>query len=309
MWETYQHLPEMINPIAFSIGFFPVRWYSIMYLAGFATVYFLLAYRIKKEEINFVPKNILQDLTLYLAAGLIIGARFGYVLFYNFSYYLQNPWEIISPFSDAGITGISGMSYHGGLIGAIIAGIIFVNRRKLNPHTKGQDKNINNNSLSANHNKKSFGVGVNFWKLADFLASAIPAGYFFGRVGNFLNGELYGRATDMPWGMYFTDGILRHPSQLYEAFFEGLVLFLVLWTLRNGIKYRNKMFHVSCFMLYVVGYSFFRFFIEFFREPDPQIGLVAGYLTMGQVLSIIMLISAIFCYFIVKKGKIVYTGD
>ena len=138
--------------------------------------------------------------------------------------------------------------------------------------------------------------------MADFIIPAIPAGYFFGRIGNFLNGELYGRATDAPWGMYFADGILRHPSQLYEAFFEGLALFVILWLLRNEIKYKNKVFYAPCFMLYVFGYGFFRFFIEFFREPDPQIGLVFNFLTLGQAFSLILMIfSIIICFHNYKK--------
>jgi phosphatidylglycerol:prolipoprotein diacylglycerol transferase len=188
--------------------------------------------------------------------GLIIGARIGYILFYNLSYYLQNPLEIVSPFNLATgeFVGIYGMSYHGGFLGVLLCTWIFSRRNK-----------------------------ISLLKLINFVVPAIPAGYFFGRIGNFLNGELYGRVTEKFWGMYFSDdilGALRHPSQLYEAFFEGIVLFLILWKLRNREKWQEKLFAI-----YILGYGFFRFGIEFFREPDLQIGYIFGFFTLGQILS------------------------
>ena len=130
---------------------------------------------------------------------------------------------------------------------------------------------------------------LNFFSWADFIVPAVPAGYFFGRLGNFLNGELFGRITQKSWGMYFPgETLLRHPSQLYEAFFEGIILFLILWILRNGIKYKNRLLYVPGFILYVLGYAFFRFGIEFFRQPDEQIGLLFGFLTLGQSFSLLM---------------------
>lgn len=286
----YQHLPEHINPIVFSVGSFSVRWYSIMYLVAFATVYFLLSYRIRKKENLFeINKNQLANLLIYLIIGLLVGARLGYILFYDFSYFLRNPLEIFLPFHITGCwllvtsykyVGLSGMSYFGGLAGVVVAGYIFSKKQKLS-----------------------------FWKLADFIIPAIPAGYFFGRVGNFLNDELYGRATDVPWGMYFSaDPLrLRHPSQLYEAFFEGLVLFLILWLLRNKSKFSGQLL-----CLYFFGYGFFRFFIEFFREPDPlrlgslseaspQIGLIAGFLTLGQIFSLALIIFSVFLWYNVRR--------
>jgi phosphatidylglycerol:prolipoprotein diacylglycerol transferase len=279
MLEAYQHIPELINPIAFSIGFFSMKWYSIMYLVGFAGVYFLLLYRIKKGENEFILKNDLQDLMLYLITGLLAGARLGYVLLYDASYFFQHPLSIIFPVdqSSGEFSGIAGMSYHGGLIGIIIAGAIFARKHKFN-----------------------------FWRLADFVVPAIPAGYFFGRLGNFLNGELYGRATGVSWGMYFPNDILglsRHPSQLYEAFFEGLVLFAILWLLRN----RASVVSGRLLSLYIIGYSVFRFCIEFFREPDSQVGIIFGYLTIGQILSLTLVIICLIQAIIVKYGKIVYT--
>lgn len=289
---VYQHLPEHINPVAFKIGIFSVSWYSLMYLVAFAVVYFLLRWRIKRGEFSTKMLNILPDFMFYAIPGVLIGGRLGYVLFYNFPYYLAHPLEIISPISVVSgglqVTGIYGMSFHGGLIGVILAGWIFSKKQKLS-----------------------------FRELADFVVPAIPAGYFFGRIGNFLNGELYGRATEKLWGMYFpataeTQNFsslqLRHPSQLYEAFFEGLVLFAILWALRNGIKYKNKLFHVPCFMLYVLGYGFFRFFIEFFRDPDPQIGLILNFLTLGQFFSLAMIASGAIIFF-VSRVKNRYNGS
>lgn len=309
--SIYQHLPEKINPVAFSAGPFFVRWYPLMYLVAFAVVYGLLLYRIKKGEAYYTPGQIM-DFLFYAFLGVLIGGRLGYVLFYNLSGYLADPWSIILPFNSAGnFIGFYGMSYHGGLIGVLLATWYFVRKNKINPHTKKQDKNYANNISSDSLKKSNFGEGVNFWAWADFAIPAVPAGFFFGRIGNFLNGELYGRITNASWGMYFPAGgeMLRHPSQLYEAFFEGLVLFLILWTLRNGIKYKGKMFHVSCFMLYIFLYGLFRIFAEFFREPDPQLGLVVKWdgngLTLGQILSLGMVLFSV-CLFLYQRHKKVY---
>ncbi|MEK7598625.1 MAG: prolipoprotein diacylglyceryl transferase [Patescibacteria group bacterium] len=277
----YQHLPEGIISMAFHIGSFAVGWYSLMYMLAFLTVYLLLRWRIKKGEGNY-KLELIDEFIFYSFLGVLIGGRLGYVIFYNLPYYLANPWTVISPFDEAGkFAGIYGMSYHGGLIGVIIATWYFAQKNK-----------------------------VDFLKWADFVVPAIPAGFFFGRIGNFLNGELYGRITAGSWGMYFSaDPLnLRHPSQLYEAFFEGLVLFLILWLLRPcphpqplsltqgegdpasagpGEGKRGQLF-----LLYLFLYGLFRFFIEFFREPDSQIGFVFGFFTLGQILSAIMVIMA-----------------
>jgi phosphatidylglycerol:prolipoprotein diacylglycerol transferase len=196
----------------------------------------------------------------------MIGGRLGYVLFYNFGYFIVNPLKIICPFeiSKEGFyyTGISGMSYHGGLIGVFLASVFFCQRHR-----------------------------INFWKLADLLSSVIPLGYTFGRIGNFINGELYGRSTSIPWGMHFPlDPInqLRHPSQLYEAFFEGIFLFLILWNVR-----KLKLFDGFLFCLYLSGYGVMRFFIEFVREPDSQLGFIFCHFTMGQILCVFMVLVGI----------------
>lgn len=310
--EYWQNLPLHIDPIAFSVGSFLIYWYSLMYLVGFAVVYGLLRYRIKKDygdsqsavsnsdkknnkSQSPIANHQLPDLMLYLIIGLLIGARFGYVFFYDFGYYSKNILEIFLPFqlTDYGlrVTGYFGMSYHGGLIGVILAGILFVWRR--------QGLTLDKPGASPRSN-----LWNSFLQLADFVVPAIPAGYFFGRIGNFLNGELYGRATDMSWGMYFPADpfILRHPSQLYEALFEGLVLFLILWFLRNKIKPPSPSgggIEGEGVMLfaYLFLYSLFRFFIEFLREPDPQIGYILDWITLGQTFSIILVILSLFlCY-------------
>ena len=262
----YHFLPYYISPVIFSIGGFAVRWYSVMYLVAFAVVYFLLAQRIRKGEGNY-NKDLIFDYFVYAIVGLLIGARLGYVFFYNFSYYLQNPLQIIFPQSVS--NGVSGMSYYGGLIGIILATIFFTKKNK-----------------------------INFWKFADFIIPAIPAGYFFGRIGNFLNGELYGRATNSWIGMYFPLAVgnadlhsLRYPSQLFEAFFEGIILFIILWFLRNRLKFSGYLSSI-----YLFGYGFFRFFIEFFREPDPQIGFIFGFLTLGQIFSLALIVAAAIIY-------------
>jgi phosphatidylglycerol:prolipoprotein diacylglycerol transferase len=240
-----------------------------MYLVAFALTYFLVLYRIKKEQGFPYNADTVADILLWCIVGLLIGARLGYVIIYNWHYYAAHPWEIILPvqISSDGVklVGLSGMSYHGGALGVLVAGIIYCLRH-----------------------------GISFWNMADLLCPAIPLGYTFGRLGNFLNGELFGRPTQMPWGMYFPldpSGMLRHPSQLYEAFFEGLVLFFFLWFLR-----KKRPFEGWLLALYLIGYGSVRFVIEFFRQPDPQIGFIAGFLTMGQVLCLLMVLLGIAVY-------------
>lgn len=260
--QFWQHLPAHIDPNILQIGSFQLRWYSLMYLVAFLTTYLLVIYRTRREESfqGYSPETV-QDLFIWVITGLIIGARLGYVLFYNFSYYLHNPLEIFLPFEftarGARFIGISGMSYHGGAIGVLLTGFLYCRKYK-----------------------------IDFWNLADLLCPVIPLGYTFGRIGNFINGELYGRATQAAWGMYFpldTTRQLRHPSQLYEAFFEGIFLFALLWSLK-GLKIPKGAF----LGIYLIGYGTVRFFIEVFREPDSQLGLYWGFLTMGQLLCLAM---------------------
>lgn len=245
-----------------------------MWLVAIGTVYFLLRYQIKKEaSLPFkISVDDLQNLFLYLIPGVLLGGRLGYVFFYNFAYFLNNPLEIFLPIQFSGygfiLTGFYGMSFYGGLLGAFLAGFIFSRKRR-----------------------------VDFWKMADWLVLFSPVGYFFGRLGNFLNGELYGRVTDRSWGMYFLEGgpFLRHPSQLYEAFFEGLVLFGILWFLRKILdnRLRGYYFPGALLLIYICSYSLFRFFLEFFREPDVQGSDFFWLFTKNQVLSVFFLAMAI----------------
>lgn len=260
----WNHIPEHINPNIVEFGSFQLRYYGLMYLIAFFLTYLLVLYRIRHENYEY-SKETIQDYFIWAIAGLIIGARLGYVLFYNFEYYLSHPLQIILPFDFTNgfrYVGISGMSYHGGAIGVFLTSIIFCHKNK-----------------------------INFWHFADLFCVVIPLGYTFGRIGNFINGELYGRVTTVPWGMYFPlDPYheLRHPSQLYEAFFEGILLFAVLWIIR-----KKKYFEGFLFSLYLIGYGLVRFFIEFSREPDPQLGFVLGSFSMGQVLCVIMMLGGI----------------
>ena len=260
----WQHLPSRIDPNIFQIGSFQVRYYSLMYIVAFALTYFLVVFRLEKEKFPYTRETI-QDFILWAIIGVILGGRLGYVLFYNFEYYLGHPSEIFLPFDfshGVRFVGISGMSYHGGLVGLIAASLIFCKKYR-----------------------------ISFWNMADLFAPAVPLGYTFGRIGNFVNGELWGRATTVPWGMYFPldgSGLLRHPSQLYEAFFEGVLLFAVLWGLRE-----KRYFEGFFLALYMVGYGLVRFFIEFYREPDAQLGFVIGSLSMGQVLSLLMVMAGV----------------
>jgi phosphatidylglycerol:prolipoprotein diacylglycerol transferase len=206
-----------------------------------------------------------QDYLVWAMLALILGGRFGYALFYNFGYYFQHPLEIILPFDFSNgmkFVGLSGMSYHGGLIGIVIATFLFCRKRQ-----------------------------INIWHFIDLFCPAIPLGYTFGRIGNFINGELYGRVTTVPWGMYFPLDIthsLRHPSQLYEALFEGVILFILLWLIRKKTDCDGFLIGI-----YICGYGFVRFFIEFFREPDYQLGFVLGFMSMGQVLCSLMIMAGI----------------
>jgi len=262
-WNWWQHLPAGISPVIFQIGSFKLQWYGLMYIVAFAITYGLALYRIRHEKRFQMDVEQLQGLMTAMILGLIIGARLGYVLFYNLSYYLSHPLEIILPFEFSygfRFTGITGMSYHGGLIGVVLASILFARK----------------NNLA-------------FFHVADLIVPCIPLGYTFGRLGNFINGELYGRLTTHPIGMYFPLAPgpgRRHPSQLYEAFFEGIVLFVVLWSLRKRATTQGAML-----ALYLMGYGLVRFFIEYARQPDAQLGFVFLSFSMGQLLCMAMILA------------------
>jgi len=270
-------LPEKMSPVIFEIGWFKLQYYGLMYIVAFSITYGMVLYRVRHEKRFRVSGDDVQNLMLFIIIGLIAGARVGYVLFYNLTYYLNNPLEIFLPFQSINgsitFTGISGMSFHGGLIGVLLSVWLYIRKTKLN-----------------------------FWDMADLFAPVVPLGYTFGRLGNFINGELYGRITSTPIGMHFplapgTD--LRHPSQLYEAFFEGIVLFAVLWNLRKLKKPRGAMF-----AFYIIGYGTVRFFIEYYRQPDAQMGFIFMSFSMGQMLCTLMAMGGIALYlFLYSAGK------
>ncbi|MDJ0783560.1 MAG: prolipoprotein diacylglyceryl transferase [Desulfosarcinaceae bacterium] len=264
-WQWWQHLPSTIDPVIFSIGPFKLQYYGMMYLVAFGVTYLLVRYRLAREPRFDLSLELVQGLLTAMIVGLILGARLGYVAFYNAAYYIAHPLEIFLPFDFSNgirFTGISGMSYHGGLIGVILAALYFTRRNRLS-----------------------------FLEMADLFIPAIPLGYTFGRLGNFINGELYGRVTTAKIGMLFPqagDGLMRHPSQLYEAFFEGIVLFALLWSLRQRVRMPGALLG-----MYLIGYGVVRFFIEYVRQPDDHLGLVWQTLSMGQLLCAAMILCGI----------------
>jgi phosphatidylglycerol:prolipoprotein diacylglycerol transferase len=250
-----------IDPILFEYGPVRLSWYGLMYVFGFLISYFLVLHQIKKKDFG-LSKGEIENLYFYLIIGLAVGARLGYILFYNLNMYLEEPLEIFAIWH-------GGMSFHGGLIGVVFVGILF-----------------------AWKNKKSF------WKLADLLTVTAPLGLALGRIGNFINGELYGRTTSVPWGVVFPLGgpLPRHPSQLYESALEGFVLFAILWRFKD-----KKIPEGGILPLFLIFYGIFRFLIEFFREPDAQLGFILGPFSMGQVLCFLMILGGIGLYGFLKK--------
>jgi phosphatidylglycerol---prolipoprotein diacylglyceryl transferase len=256
MITWWQNLPLHLDPYIFSVGFLQLHWYGFMYVVALSVTGLLAFYRYRRGESPY-GKEIIYDFLFWGVIGLFIGARVGYVLIYNFRYFVGHPLEIFGFSTVSGFVGFAGMSYHGGLIGVIVATWIFLKKNK-----------------------------VDFWDFSDVIVPCFPLAYMFGRLGNFINNELYGRETDSIFGMYFRGGgdRLRHPSQLYEAFFEGFVLFIIFWLLRNrrGLK--------GLFLgLYIVGYAIARFVVEYWRLPDEHIGFVFGSFSMGQILSVFMI--------------------
>lgn len=222
-----------------------------MYVLGFITSYLLFSYQAKRgkgKQAGFTPK-LVEDFYFWLVVSLVLGARIGYVVFYNPLFYLKNPLLVFAVWQ-------GGMSFHGGLIGVVLAGVIFCRKNKLD-----------------------------FWRTADLFAPTAPPGLGFGRIGNFINGELFGRPTNVPWAMVFPEGgnVPRHPSEIYEFLLEGVLLFTILWILKDKVKTKGIML-----AFFLIFYGLFRFIVEFFRQPDPQLGYVLGPFTMGQILSFCM---------------------
>ncbi|MCC6597917.1 MAG: prolipoprotein diacylglyceryl transferase [Alphaproteobacteria bacterium] len=264
MWE----FPN-IDPVAFSVGPLVVRWYALAYLAGFLIGWRYCLYLAGLDKDTRPNPVDVDDFFPWAIGGVILGGRAGYVLFYQSAYYMANPLSIVKIWE-------GGMSFHGGALGVIIAMILFSLRRKINP-----------------------------LRLADMVCACVPIGLFFGRLANFINGELFGRVTDSSIGMVFPRGgdLPRHPSQLYEAGLEGLVLFLILLVLalRPGVRARPGL--VSG--VFLAGYGLFRAFIEFYREPDFQIGLIGGVISMGQILSLPMVVAGCaLALYALMRGKV-----
>jgi phosphatidylglycerol:prolipoprotein diacylglycerol transferase len=250
-----------INPEIVRVGPFAIRWYGIMYLIGFASSYLLVNYQIKKKALLFT-KDFVSSLYSFLILGLLLGARLGYVLFYDLSGYLSHPLEVFAVWH-------GGMSFHGGLAGSLMAGVLFC--RKFN---------------------------ADFWQVSDLVATTAPIGLGLGRLANFINGELYGRVSDVPWAVLFPSGgpLPRHPSQIYELSLEGILLFTVLWFLKDR-GFRPGVITA----LFLVMYGLFRSFVEFFREPDVQLGFILGPFTMGQLLSAAMICVGIGILFLRRR--------
>lgn len=249
-----------LDPVFLRLGPLEIRYYGLAYVLGFLLAYIFIRWWAGKGSVkNFRPEQA-EDYLLYILIGAILGARIFYILFYNLSYYLSNPAEIIAVWH-------GGLSFHGGLIGAIAAGVLYCRHHK-----------------------------VSFWQMADASAIPLAIGLFFGRIANFINGELYGRITNLPWCVQFkgVDGC-RHPSQLYESL-KNLFIFTVLWRLK-GKRHKDGFLFLS----FILMYSFIRFFIEFVREPDPQLGFIILGMTMGQILNIVMF--AIGAYLMYKIHK------
>ncbi len=251
-----------IDPVIFSIGPLHVRWYGLMYVIGFVLASFWLRILIKKKFFKVTVDKI-DSLITTMILGMFVGARFFYVFVYNWDYYSQNLSELLSVWQ-------GGLSFHGAVIGLIVSGIIF--------------------------SKKNT---ISWLQVMDCVALSGTTGLFFGRIGNFINGELYGRITDHWIGIVFPNGgpLPRHASQLYEAVLEGVVLTVILWSLRAKVKIYGIISYA-----FLIGYGSFRFIVEYFREPDSQLGyFFSGYLTMGQILCLLMVLSGVVMAVIVHK--------
>ena len=256
------------DPVAISLGPISIHWYGIMYIIAFGGAWGLASYRARKLADQWTAEQI-SDLVFYGALGAVLGGRLGSVLFYNFDRFLGDPLWLLRVWE-------GGMSFHGGLLGVLLA--LYLYSRSINK---------------------------DYWHTMDFIAPFVPFGLGAGRIGNFIGGELWGQPTDMPWGMVFphVDALPRHPSQLYEFALEGVVLFIIVWW--YSAKPRPRL---AVSGLFALGYGVFRFFIEFFREPDGHIGFVAfDWLTMGQVLSLPLILGGLLFLYLAyfRQGRFI----
>lgn len=242
-----------IDPVLIEIGPLAIRWYALAYLAGILLGYVYIKWLNAKMHPPLLDKKQTEDLIVWAILGIMLGGRLGYVLFYKPGYYLAHPEDIFALWQ-------GGMAFHGGLVGVILAFYLFARRQ-----------------------------GIAYLKLMDLIACAAPIGLFFGRIANFINGELYGRITDSPLGVVFPHGgpLPRHPSQLYEAVLEGLLLFVLLFVLRRHTAIAQRPGALSG--MFLVGYGSARAFVELFRQPDAHLGFIWMQLTMGQLLCLPML--------------------
>lgn len=242
-----------IDPVFMRIGPLQFRWYGLMYVLAFIAAYFIIRGEVKRKHLPMTIDDV-ADLVFYGALGVVLGGRLGYIIFYNLDFYLKNPLKLLAVWE-------GGMSFHGGFLGVIVAFVLFARRKKLP-----------------------------FLRLMDMSALCAPVGLGLGRMGNFINAELYGRPTDLPWGVVFpgSDGLPRHPSQLYEAFLEGLVLFLV-------VRFMTRKFDIASVpaWTFCAGYGLFRFMVEFVRQPDAQLGFIFSLFSMGQLLSLPMFVTGV----------------
>lgn len=268
--NSWNLIYSKIDPVAFKLFGLSVHWYGIMYVLALVVALLMAKYFAKKDSLG-ISNSLLDNYFFWVEIGVILGARLGYILIYdsNTSYYLLHPWQIFNPFANGEFVGIRGMSYHGAVVGFILATLMFCKRYK-----------------------------QNLWMLLDLVALSVPLGYFFGRIGNFLNQELFGRVTNEPWAIMVA-GSLRHPSQLYEAVLEGLVLFVILFIYRKYKKFDGELI-----AMYAMLYTLARFLCEFFREPDFGMGFVAFGMSMGQILSICMFAFGFIVYINLKKKRL-----
>lgn len=255
-----------INPILLQIGPFEIRYYGLFYAFGFVMGYFLIAYLAKRKQLP-ITKDDVADFIVYEIIGIVLGARLAYVIFYNLPFYLQNPLGIIAVWQ-------GGLSFHGGLIGGVIAIFLFCRKKK-----------------------------IEFYEMADMAVLPVALGLALGRIGNFINGELYGKITNVPWCVDYSKNQYiaeipqgcRHPSQIYESF-KNLFIFLALWIIRN-----KKLPKGFMFWTFITLYGLLRTIMEFFRTPDEQIGFIFNYITMGQLLSIPMFLVGSYMLFRISK--------
>lgn len=259
---------EPISPIAFSVGPIAIRWYALAYVAAFVLGFWLLK-KLNDSAGQEMPKKSADDLFTALILGVILGGRLGYVLFYNLPFFLAHPLEIFAVWH-------GGMSFHGGLLGVMVATFLFARKNKI----------------------KTFSI-------LDKLAIVAPLGLFFGRIANFINMEVMGRVTNQPWGIVFTgspDTMPRHPSPLYEAGLEGILLFVIMLSLWHWTKLKNKIGALAG--VFAILYGAFRIFAEQFRQPDAQLGFLLGdWLTMGMLLSTVMIIAGATVFAVAIRKK------